>query len=139
MTQHVQVSRCAQAVFGRQPDRHRFFRERIARFRRVNPEFRRDHEPYEIFTCEQAVLFTEKFKTVAALRAFAEASCEEQRRLVPELSHEHSGNTFAMAVQLAHLSMEKPELLPKMHGALCVLVGCQEYGCYAAREARAES
>lgn len=109
-----------------------FFQERIERFRRVRSNFRRDHEPYEIFTCEQAVLFAETLKTVEALRAFAEAPYEDQKKMVPELSNEHSGNTFHMALKLAHLSLEKPELLPKMHGALCALVGCKGYGCYAA-------
>lgn len=116
-----------------------FFRKRIERFRKVTPDFRRDHEPYEIFTCEQAVLFAEKLQTPEALSAFSQASCDEQRRLVPGLSREHSGNTFGMALKLAHISLKEPELLPKMHGALCALVGCKEYGCYAAREARTES
>ena len=114
------------------------FRERIERFRRTKPDWGSNHEPYEVFVCEQAILFLNVLKPVDALRAFAAARHEEQRRLVPGLSDEHSGNTFGAAVRLAHVAMERPELLPKMHGALCPLVGCKDYGCWAAHEAETE-
>lgn len=111
-----------------------FFRERIERFRNTNPDFRRDNESYEIFACEQAILFQETLKTVEALSEFSKAEYEEQKRLVPGLDEGHSGNTFGAALHLAKLAMTQPELLPKMHGALCPLIGCKNYGCYAANE-----
>lgn len=114
----------------------KFFRERIERFRKVMPGFR--HEDYEVFCCEQAILFAEKLQTPEALSAFSQCSPEEQMKIVPGLSKEHSGNTFGQALKLAHISLKEPELLLKMHGACCMLVGCEEYGCYAAYEGRQE-
>lgn len=114
------------------------FRERIERFRRTTPDWRTTHEPYEVFVCQQAILFLDTLKNVDALRAFSKAEISEQHRLVPGFSDEHSGNTFGAALKLAHLAMERPDLLPKMHGALCALAGCKDYGCYAAYEAKTE-
>lgn len=44
---------------------------------------------------------------------------------------EHSGNTFGAACKLAHCFVAEPHLISKMHGALCPLVGCEEYGCWS--------
>lgn len=115
-----------------------FFRKRIERFREVSPDFRRDAEGYEIFCCEQAIVFQEALKTVEALQAFAQAPYEEQKRLVPGLDDGHSGNTFGAAVALARFAMQAPELVPAAHGALCPLVGCKDYGCWAAHEGTSE-
>lgn len=110
------------------------FQERIRRFRRTTPNWRRDFEAYEIFVCEQAVLFTNTFSTVDELRSFAKADNDEQQRLVPGLSDQHSDNTFGAALCLAAAALEVPERLSHVHGALCVLVSCQTYGCWAAYE-----
>lgn len=106
------------------------FRERLAKFQRDGGhEFRRDYEAYELFCCEQAVVIADALKTPEAIRAFCAAEWDEQKRLVPALSTEHSGNTFGMAALLARTYVEKPEFVPKQHGALTPLVGCQAYGC----------
>jgi hypothetical protein len=110
------------------------FQERLSFFMKKDgwgPEF----GPYEIFVCGEAVKIAEACKTTAGVSAFSKASSKDQAALVPTLSPEHSGNTFSMAVTLAALFLEKPELLPKMHGAICRLVGCETYGCYASTPA----
>lgn len=113
------------------------FRLRVERFRALGGnEWRYEFEPYELFTCEQAIVIAEAVVTVAELESFTKLEYEEQRRRVPKLDGGHSGNTFGMACQLARLLIERPDLLPKMHGALCALVGCEAYGCFAAHEAK---
>ena len=107
------------------------FRARIERFRAGRPRWRADFEPYEIFICEEAIKIAEALKTEAAIRAFHKLPYEDQLKQV-EISHDHSGNTFAQAVRLAHCYVVTPDLLPKMHGGFCPLVGCAEYGCFAA-------
>lgn len=87
---------------------------------------------YELFTCQEAVKIAETLKTGDAIDAFHELPFEEQQACV-ELADGHSGNTFGAACMLAKLYLTQPELVPKMHGALCPLVGCENYGCYAAR------
>ncbi len=56
----------------------------------------------------------------------------KQKERVPDLAYdEHSGNTFGVACKLAHCYAAEPDLVPKMHGALCPLVGCESYGCWS--------
>lgn len=106
------------------------FRERLKKFQRDGGhEFRRDYEGYELFCCEQAVAIALALQTTEAIKAFHAADWDEQKRLVPSLSDEHSGNTFGMACALAKAYIEKPEFVTKMHGALTPLVGCEAYGC----------
>jgi hypothetical protein len=105
------------------------FRARIDKFRRNNPDFRWEYEGYEMFTCEQAVVFADTFKTPEALREWAELPWEEQHKRCPGMSDGHSGNTFGMACRLALDYLSKPENVEKRHGALAPLVGSQEYGC----------
>jgi hypothetical protein len=115
------------------------FQERIHNFRRRRADFGWQHESYELFTCEQAVAFAEAFPDEDALTAFRDMSYEQQREACPAMDESHSGNTFGAAVFLANLYLTRPDLVPKAHGALCPLVGCDEYGCYAMTpEAEAE-
>lgn len=107
-------------------------RDRVNRFRRIGGmEWRYQFEPYELFCCEQAVTMARELKTVDALRTFAGLTWEEQSKL-DWFSQEHSGNTFNCAVGLARCLLEDISLVPKAHGALCPLVGCKEYHCFAA-------
>jgi hypothetical protein len=52
---------------------------------------------YNMFSLEQGILIAEALQTKEAILDFNKASWEEQKRLVPGLSDDHSGNTFAMA------------------------------------------
>ena len=115
-------------------------RARVERFQRARPTWRRDFEPYELFVCEEAAKLAEHFADVDVgdggavyrLNEWAQLGYAEQQQEVT-LSDGHSGNTFDHTVVLARLLLlEDDELVIKMHGALCPLVGCEEYGCAAA-------
>lgn len=115
------------------------FRERIEFFMRKadwGPEF----GPYEIFACTEAVKIATAFRTEEEVRDFQKKPYEEQRKALPALSEDHSGNTFGTACSLARFYLKEPELVPKMHGAMCPLAGCEDYGCWATTpEAKAEA
>lgn len=57
----------------------------------------------------------------------------QQKKFVPGLSEDHSGNTFGAACNLAILSLAQngSELVERQHAALCPLVGCRVAGCYS--------
>lgn len=111
------------------------FRERIYGFRSTSPDWGWNYESYELFCCEEAVRLAEHFKTKEALEAFWKKDYEEQQKEF-EASDDHSGNTWGTSLRLAYTYLSEPHLIPDMHGALCPLVGCKDYGCYAARVAR---
>lgn len=107
------------------------FQDRIKRFKKNSQEFCWQHLAYELFTCEQAVLFAEKLKTEEVLSEFSEAPYEKQKQIIPEMLDGHSGNTFGCAVYLAKVYLKYPGRIDREHGAMCPLVGCEEYGCYS--------
>ena len=110
------------------------FKTRITDFRNWKPEtWKYDFEPYELFTCEQAVEIANALKTPEEISRFHKLDFPEQKKLVAALSDDHSGNTFGAACLLANIYLTKPDLIPKAHGALCPLVGCKDYGCVASR------
>jgi hypothetical protein len=112
------------------------FRLRLDGFERARPDWRRDHEGYELFVCEEAAMLSTFFadKGLDALAAFQNAPFEEQRSTLPALRlDEHSGNTWGAACAFAATYIRHPGLVPKMHGAICPVVGCQVAGCFAAR------
>lgn len=114
------------------------FALRINGFWKRNPDFW-EHEGYELFCCEQAVLIARTLKTPEAVRAFKEQSWEQQQATVPGIDDDHSGNTFDVACGLATIWLQTPEHVATAHGALCSLVSCREYVCWAATpEATAE-
>lgn len=106
------------------------FRERGQWFAGRTPHWRRDHETYELFVCEQAYLIAKTLKTPKAIREWYALPWGEQVAVVP-VDGGHSGNTMGCAVHLAVLLLTQPDLVPKAHGALCPLVGCEGYGCHA--------
>lgn len=110
------------------------FKTRITEFRNWKPEtWKYDFEPYELFTCEQAVEIATALKTPEEISRFHKLDFTEQKKIVLALSDDHSGNTFGAACLLARIYLTKPELIPSVHGALCPLVGCEDYGCAASR------
>lgn len=108
------------------------YKARIDRLRRNNPNFREKYESYELFVCEQAIDIAAVLKSRKEIEDFHSLDFEEQQKIVPTLDGGHSGNTFGMACTLAMLSIERPDLIDKYHGALCGMVGCEDYGCCAA-------
>ena len=105
------------------------FRNRINGFRKSKKEFDVDHLGYELFTCEQAVVIATALKTADAIARFYKLDYAVQKTLVPGLDACHSGNTFGCACALAKTYLEDSSIVPQMHGALCPLVGCRDYGC----------
>ena len=101
--------------------------KRIQRFLDNNHDFGIDYLAYELFCCEQAVVIAAAFKDVESLRTWANMDFNEQRKIVPALSDDHSGNTFGCSKVLA-LDIITTNHQPR-HGAMCPLVGCVDYGC----------
>ena len=109
------------------------FQERIMAFRANDNDWAHKYEGYELGTCELAVALSKTLKTVESLQEFRDLPHEEQERLVPAISEGHSGNTMGCAMGLAYTYLTKKQNIPLMHGAMCPLVGCKAYGCYASR------
>lgn len=110
------------------------FRQRVEDFRAHGGDaWRWDFEAYEVMVCEQAAALAVLFPTVDAVRAFGALEYEAQKAAFPQMEAGHSGNSWGHAIRLAHLAADRPDLIPQMHGALCPLVGCDAYGCYATR------
>lgn len=105
------------------------FKKRIDGFRERNPDFRWEHEGYEMFACTEAVKIAHALKTTEKLEGFNKLTYEQQKMLVPDLSDGHSGNTFGVACRLAYWWLSNPENVVRDHGALCPLAGCTDYGC----------
>ncbi len=113
------------------------FIARIKGFRHRNPDFWWKHEPYELFVCEQAVAIADALKDAERVRAFRGLRFNQQKMLVPALSDGHSGNTFGASCTLAEVYLSRPESVAKMHGALCPLTGCADYGCWSTEAGKA--
>jgi hypothetical protein len=98
------------------------FKTRITNFRNWKPEtWKYDFEPYELFTCEQAVEIATALKTPGEIQRFHKLEFLEQKKLVPALSGDHSGNTFGAACLLASIYLTKSDFVPLAHVALCPL------------------
>ncbi len=119
------------------------FRQRFAEFTSRCPQnWGPKFGGYEMFVCEQALLIADWAENAAddagflttdiAIKAFYDADNETQDAVLGEENHgNHSGNTFGQACTLASVYLANPEHIPNMHGALCPMVGCDDYGCYA--------
>jgi hypothetical protein len=109
------------------------FQERIARFRKVSPDWESEFGPYEKFVCSEALKIAAVLHDPDKIKEFAESTPGQQVKIVPDIAfEEHSGNTFSAACNLAYVYTKEPSSVPKWHGALCALVGCKDYGCFAA-------
>ena len=86
-------------------------RDRIAAFRRNNPDFWLRFEGYEMAVCEQAA-----------------------RGVDAEIDPDLSGNQAGCAALLAKPLWDEPSRIAAVHGAMCPLTGCREYGCVPADE-----
>lgn len=112
-------------------------RLRIEGFQAAREHWRRDHEEYELFVCEEAAKIAQHFEgpnAVYNLNAWAELKYDEQRQAWDGMDGGHSGNTWGAAVALGRaLLLGNEDYVIRAHGALCPLVGCEDYGCYPAR------
>jgi hypothetical protein len=109
------------------------FQDRINSFRKHSCEWGPRFEAHELYVCEQAIAIADALKTGDQVKSFYSLGFDEQRKLVPGIDDGHSVNSFGTACQLAKAYLESAEIVTKMHGALCSLVGCNDYGCYAIR------
>jgi hypothetical protein len=100
------------------------YRARLARFTAAKgDDWRRDHESYELFCCEQGHAIAEAMRqrgttTADDMTRFHRLPWQEQRALVPAIDDGHSGNTFGMACRLALWELTRPENVAREHGAL---------------------
>jgi len=78
------------------------FKDRIDRFRSESPDFRLEHEAYEMFCIEQGILIANACKTAENIRKFIDG----ERSLVPDLDDGHSGGTMAGSCRLAYWYLE---------------------------------
>jgi hypothetical protein len=113
------------------------FQKRIARFRRNNPDFYWEYEPYEMAACVDAVKIADTLRgdenLQDAFETFRKLPWSEQNRAVKtvtgeELDPGHSGDTFGMAMRLAHHYLTDERLVFADHAAIAPLVGCS-CGC----------
>lgn len=110
------------------------YRERMKGFLATSADWGWKMGGYELFVCEEAVKILAVISTVEGIKSFYAASMEGQKALVPTLDYDnHSGNTFGCAVRLAHLACADIDLVPKMHAAMCPLMGCADAGCWNQR------
>lgn len=122
------------------------FQARIDKFRANNPDFRWNYEDYEMFCCTEAVKLAEHLRTSEAMAHYVSLArhetyradeakwreeWEEQKAIdrAAGISQDHSGNTHGAMIQLAHLYVNAPDGVRRLHGALAPLVGSFEYGC----------
>lgn len=56
---------------------------------------------YITFCCEQAILISETLRNKEKIEAFYKADWDEQKKMVPGISDDHSGNTFTQTCKLA--------------------------------------
>lgn len=106
------------------------FSNRIKGLRSRNPNFWKI-ESYETFVCSEAIKIAQALKNTQAITDFYKIGYEEQRKILPELSDGHSGNTFGSACSLAGLYITQPDLVERHHAAICPILGCEEAGCWA--------
>lgn len=93
---------------------------------------------YELMVCEQTAALATHMGTSDRLQAFAALPYKEQGAAFPEMDPGHSGNSFGQVLRLTGHLLDRPELVPKEHGALCPLAGCEAYGCVAARDGKGQ-
>lgn len=113
------------------------FQMRVCRFRKNNPDFGWEYESYEMASCVDAVKIAAALNDASEIETFHALPWEEQKKVVPGLDSGHSGNTFGMAVRLAHHFMTNPDYVWMDHAAIAPLVGC-ECGCQPVQDVEAE-
>lgn len=105
------------------------FQDRMKGFLERKKDFGPKFGLYELMVCEQAFAMAKHFGSTRKLKDFSEMTYIRQREVFPMLAEGHSGNSFAMSIRLAYLYLTDQNSVVREHGALCPLVGCEEYGC----------
>jgi hypothetical protein len=107
------------------------FQKRFVRFHKNNPTFGQEFGGYELMCCEDAVKLVDKYPTKEELENFSSLEFDLQMEAWPG-STDHSGNSWGFTKHIAQLYVIRPDLVEYEHGAMHGLVGCEDYGCYAA-------
>lgn len=56
---------------------------------------------YNMFCCDEGILISETLRNKEKIIEFNKSDWDTQKKMVPALSEEHSGNTFGMACKIA--------------------------------------
>jgi hypothetical protein len=107
------------------------FQERLDGFEARNPDFLRRFGLIELYSCLQADAIAEAVGSADSIPAYWAMPKPEQLAMTPGLDPDITIHAFQQAVNLAYMALHDPEMAPKLHGALCGVFGCREYGCYA--------
>ena len=70
-------------------------------FESLGVEFKGDWGEYTKFSASQGILIANVLETKEKILEFNRLSWEEQKKIVPGLSDEHSGGTWSIAIKLA--------------------------------------
>lgn len=107
--------------------------KRLFQFRERNPEFGSEFEGYELATAEMAAAVfhaAERRGEESAedwFKRFREAPWVNQEAIFGPACEGASGNMAEFAIRQAWLLTTAPDYVPKDHGALCILVGCERF------------
>jgi len=107
--------------------------KRLFQFRERSRDFGPDFEGYELATAEMAAAVAKAAElrvdesAEAWFRRFKESSWESQAAIFGKSCDGASGNMASFAIRQAWLLVTQPDLVPKDHGALCILVGCDGF------------
>ena len=110
------------------------FQERLDGFERRNPTFIEQFGTYEVTVCEQAEAIAAALQIPEDMEWWWALPRESQLDLTLGLDPEITQFALQEAANLAYALLAYPEMIPKLHGALCNLVGCRSYGCFAVEQ-----
>jgi len=124
------------------------FQDRFQGFMNRNPNWGWEFGPYELHVCKTACeaigyVLNELGQNPStedaneALRQLYQLSYDQQLAILPSIEGAN-GNRANMAFRLASIYFISPDIIPKAHGALCPLVGCEKYGCWASTQKNGE-
>jgi hypothetical protein len=70
-------------------------------FESLGIEFKGEWGDYKIFSASQGILIANVFETKEKILEFNKMSFEDQKKIVPGLSDDHSGGTWSMTIRFA--------------------------------------
>lgn len=114
------------------------YRSRVTYYLKHNPDFYWRYLAYELAVCQDAARLAETARNEEPeaptewVNDFHSLTYDEQMDRAPWISDGHSGNSFGFVLRLAWLDASG-RMVELEHGALCLLVGCEDYGCRFAK------
>ena len=89
-----------------------YFQKRIDRFRTNNPDFRIEHESYELFCCKEAVKIANVYKTPEKVEELKAMNYEDILEIA-DIEDGHTYNTINGAMALAYHYLKDPANVEK--------------------------